>query len=102
MGSETKKDIKYDSEAHPALREGWASILTTGLDRNTRKDIIELYPPPINFKTLREPAINEKIIPLINDTSLKRDKYQSLIQKYISAGLAANTKALALIINEKI
>ena len=100
MGNDTKKDIKYGSEAHPALRERWTTILTTVLNRDTRKELIELYPPPINFKTLRKPAINEEIIPLMNDTSLKTDKYQYLIQKYISAGLSANAKALTLIINK--
>lgn len=76
-------------ELHKAVSTRWENILNVGLDNKIKQELMEKYPSPSNLKELKAPILNQEVLPVISNYTLKKDKYQIFDQNQLSAGITA-------------
>lgn len=85
---------------HPALVARWSKILESGLDKEDRVNLVKKYPPPKNLDSLRAPEVNEEIVQILSQETLRKDKYLTIAQSQLCAATSAIGLSLNRILNE--
>lgn len=75
--SDTLTD-NLDMATELALR--WESYLTSGLDKETRKSLLETWKTPSNCRQLTAPVLNPEIQALLSQVNLKKNKFLQNMQ----------------------
>lgn len=65
---------------HAAIIPRWAHILTNGLNREVKDNLIQQYPPPSACKNLKAPLLNPEVVSTMSPFALRKDKQLELIQ----------------------
>lgn len=89
MGDKIQKDI--------ALR--WEHIATSGLSKETRKDLLSKHLVPENCPKLSAPLLNLEIKAALSDTLIGKDKASEGKQNQITAVISCIGEALTKMIN---
>lgn len=94
LGEEPSKDKKYGQNLKNELAVRWLHILTTGLKKETRKDLLEKYLIPENCKNIDAPILNPETKAALSETLVKKDKAIESKQKQRAAALSSLGEAL--------
>ncbi|XP_050313013.1 uncharacterized protein LOC126748058 [Anthonomus grandis grandis] len=101
LGTDPNDIISEGIELHPALVSRWSNIIKCGLDKQERLDLTKKYLVPKNLKTLEAPDLNEEILKILSQDTLKKDKYLAIIQSQLGASLAALGSSLNKILGQE-
>ncbi|CAH2013167.1 unnamed protein product [Acanthoscelides obtectus] len=83
-----------DSNERPEIHEGiaclWKEILTEGIDRENRNQMLNKYSIIKNCKTLLAPSVNGEIMEALEIEALKKtDNFLSKLQDQLGSALSA-------------
>ncbi|CAH1996134.1 unnamed protein product [Acanthoscelides obtectus] len=83
-----------DSNKGPEIHEGiaclWKEILTKGIDRENRNQMLKKYPIIKKCKTLLAPSVNGEIMEALENEALKKtDNFLSKLQDQLGSALSA-------------
>ncbi|VEN52717.1 unnamed protein product, partial [Callosobruchus maculatus] len=101
LGSLSKPEEKEGPEISPDLAVRWESYLSAGLDKESRKKLLEDWHAPKNCKSLQAPLLNAEVAFLLSPADIKKDKFLQNIQHLLGKGLAAQGSALSKILEQK-
>ncbi|CAG9759856.1 unnamed protein product [Ceutorhynchus assimilis] len=101
LGEVTNSNSVFGPPVHTDLKSRWENIIENGLSADTKKSLIEKYPPPENFQVLSPPILNQEIVNAINSSVQKRDERLTLLQKQMDAVLAAIGTAITNLLQEE-
>ncbi|KAJ8968787.1 hypothetical protein NQ314_002095 [Rhamnusium bicolor] len=88
-------------ELHKALVPRWKNILSNGMTKEIKTELMVKYPIPVNCPGLQTPILNPEIAQAVSDLSLKKEKYQTAMQTQLGAGLTALGMALNMILADE-
>ncbi|CAK1603084.1 unnamed protein product [Parnassius mnemosyne] len=74
---------------HPEIANRWTPILTRGLKKEDKKELIQKYLPFENLPKIIAPVLNPECVSAISANMLKRDTIIKEKQKQIAAALTA-------------
>lgn len=89
------------TEISTDLATRWESYLSSELDKEGRKKLMEKWMAPSNCKYLKRPELNPEVKALINPADLKKDKLLLNLQTVIGKAVTAQITALAKILEKK-
>lgn len=82
---------------HPELVKRWQRILSEGLKKDAKSQLLDIYPRKGNCP-IDTPKLNPEIEAFVNETTKKRDKYLFLDQEVCGASLSAVGEAVTMIL----
>lgn len=80
------------------LATRWESYLSSGIDKESRKKLIEQYNVPTNCKYLKAPTLNPEVEALMSPADIKKDKFLTNLQEILGKGITAGGEALTKIL----
>lgn len=83
------------------LQVRWEKILSSGLDRENRNNLMEKNILPTNLPQLTAPVLNAEVKKAVSVNISKRDRYLETNQNQLGKGISALGKAMTLLINNK-
>lgn len=101
LGSLSKTEDKEGPEIFPDLAVRWQSYLSVGLDKESRKKLLEDWHSPKNCSFLKAPVLNPEVAFLLSPAEIKKDKFLLNIQNLLGKGLSAQGAALSKILEEQ-
>ncbi|KAL1492287.1 hypothetical protein ABEB36_012761 [Hypothenemus hampei] len=101
LGEAPSEVPKVSEEINDIIAQRWTTFITSGLKKETKKELIEAYPAPKNCPALKTPVLNEEIEQLLNPEKIKQDKFYHNMQQQIEAGLTALGQAIHMLTNER-
>ncbi|KAJ8944526.1 hypothetical protein NQ317_006676 [Molorchus minor] len=97
-----EKENTKPFEIHKVVKNRWQTILSQGLDKEERKDLLAKHIIPSNLKTLSPPEMNPEILAALPGSAIKNERYQISRQTQLGKGIAALGTALNLLLKNKI
>ncbi|XP_023310878.1 uncharacterized protein LOC111691781 isoform X2 [Anoplophora glabripennis] len=89
LGEDPENAKTEKVELHKALSPRWQHMLTKGISKDNKLELLAKYPVPSNCGGLQTPTLNPEIAQAVSDISLKKDKYQVIMQSQLGAGITA-------------
>lgn len=97
LGADDSKAVS-EFKFHPELAKQWTRVLSKGLAKETKLELLDAYPRKGNCQILT-PKLNPEIETAVNDAVKKRDKYLFMDQELCGASLSSLGGAIDLILN---
>lgn len=88
LGDDPTATVAYGKEVHKELVNRFEHITTSGLTKETRKELCDKYLVPSNCTRIGAPKLNPEIKAALNESLVKRDKIIEAKQKQIAAAVA--------------
>lgn len=85
---------------HSVLKNRWLTILSEGLPKDEKTELLTKYCCPHNLERLRAPLLNAEIVSVLSSTVVNRDKYQIVTQNNLGSGIAALGQAINLLLEK--
>ncbi|XP_035434427.2 uncharacterized protein LOC118265582 [Spodoptera frugiperda] len=101
LGSDPTQNKSFGDNLHKDLVTRWKHILTNGLSKDEKTDILKQYLPAENCTNMKAPALNPEIKSALSDNNIKRDAYSEQKQNQMSSCISAIGKALNLVLSQK-
>ncbi|XP_039764462.1 uncharacterized protein LOC120636950 [Pararge aegeria] len=101
LGSDPTQDKSFGENIHKDLASRWKHILTNGLLKEEKIDLLKRYLPPENCLYMKAPILNSEIKSALSEINVKRDVYSEQKQNQMSSCISAIGKALNLILAQK-
>ncbi|XP_023310876.1 uncharacterized protein LOC111691781 isoform X1 [Anoplophora glabripennis] len=98
LGEDPENAKTEKVELHKALSPRWQHMLTKGISKDNKLELLAKYPVPSNCGGLQTPTLNPEIAQAVSDISLKKDKYQVIMQSQLGAGITALGKAITMVL----
>ncbi|XP_060802865.1 uncharacterized protein LOC132902317 [Amyelois transitella] len=89
LGEDPTATAEYGPDINTDLAARLAHIATSGLNKDTRIDLLKKFLVPANCENISAPKLNVEIKAAIPETATKRDKCIESRQKIIAAGITA-------------
>lgn len=105
LGADPSAPLIQNLKLNEEIANRWRSYLTSGVGKETRREVQERWNFPDNLEILEPPKINENIRAILNESDIKRDGFMSNIQAEIGLGLSALGTSINILIqdnNEKL
>lgn len=100
LGEEYEENKKYEGEINKDICKRWDFILTRGLSKTEREDIIKRNSLPENCQLLDAPILNEEVEAVISESGRNRDKGIAHQQKEMGTALAIIGKIMTKILTD--
>ncbi|CAG9796903.1 unnamed protein product [Diatraea saccharalis] len=101
LGTDPAAIQKYGPDINKDLAHRLCHIATTGLDKETRKTLIEKYLVPANCSQVGAPQLNAEIKAAVPDTVLKRDKAMEVRQNEIATAISCLSQTISTLLKDK-
>ncbi|XP_045494171.1 uncharacterized protein LOC123693215 [Colias croceus] len=101
LGVDPTVTLEYGPEIHKDVASRFAHIATTGLDKDTRKELSNKYLIPENCTSIAAPQLNPEIKGVLFDQVIKRDKAIEGRQKLMAVGITALGKIISTQLSSK-
>ncbi|KAI5644858.1 hypothetical protein NE865_03204 [Phthorimaea operculella] len=98
LGVDPSATVEYGKDIHGELASRLQHIATSGLTKESRKELNEKYLIPANCAKIGAPAMNPEIKAAVTETVMKRDKGIEARQKQLACAISG----LADVINKEI
>ncbi|KAI5632227.1 hypothetical protein NE865_15065 [Phthorimaea operculella] len=98
LGVDPSATVEYGKDIHGELASRLQHIATSGLTKESRKELNEKYLTPANCAKIGAPAMNPEIKAAVTETVMKRDKGIEARQKQLACAISG----LADVINKEI
>lgn len=85
---------------HQALTARWSKILSSGLSKEKKEQLIAKCCVPDNCKTLIPPLVNKEIVPCLSGAYIKRDSCYVNFQDQLGRGLASLGKGIDAVLEK--
>lgn len=98
------EDPSVGKEGNPILDDlasRWKTILSKGLSKETKVELMKKYPTPKNCQATKAPALNQHIKAAMKGVYVKKDNFQVLAQNQLGAGLNAFGQAFTEILKQQ-
>lgn len=102
LGKEGEEKNEVSEPIQPELAARWTKLITEGLDKEARNNLIDKYPLPPNFQNALAPEMNPEILAILSDVSVKRDKRIIYRQNLIGKLMTSLGRALTCILKGNI
>lgn len=79
----------------------WKHILTNGLEKEKRVELLKLYLPPENCGNLKAPKLNLEIKAALSEINAKKDQFNQNKQEQLGSCLAALGKVLNILLSSE-
>lgn len=87
-------------ELHSILQKRWSSIISQGLEKEERMDLLSKHLVPVNLQMLNAPEVNPEILSALPETAVKKDKYHVTRQVQLGKGISALGAALNVLLQQ--
>lgn len=101
LGSDPTQAKSFGDNLHKDLATRWKYILTNGLPKEEKVDLLKQYLPAENCTYMRAPILNPEIKSALSDINIKRDSYSEQKQNQMASCISAIGKALNLALTQK-
>lgn len=89
LGSKRKADISYAEDIHIEIASRWEDFLKSGIERDEKKKIMDIYPIVGNCKLLAAPRLNVEIQSTMEESVLRQDAFLGRTQDELGAAISA-------------
>lgn len=96
LGDDPSNQNNYGDNLHKEIIPRWQYILTNGLEKGIKSELLKQYLPPENCASLRAPKLNLEVKAALNELNAKKEAFNENKQNQLSSCLAALGKALNL------
>ncbi|XP_059061877.1 bromodomain-containing protein 4-like [Achroia grisella] len=100
LGSDPTQDKTFGENLHKDLAMRWKHILTNGILKEEKANLLKEYLPAENCIPMKAPILNPELKSALSDTSLKKDSYSEQKQNQMSSCISAIGKALNLALTQ--
>ncbi|XP_059058086.1 bromodomain-containing protein 4-like [Achroia grisella] len=100
LGSDPTQDKTFGENLHKDLAMRWKHILTNGIPKEEKANLLKEYLPAENCIPMKAPVLNPELKSALSDTSLKKDSYSEQKQNQMSSCISAIGKALNLALTQ--
>ncbi|KAL4715709.1 hypothetical protein ACJJTC_006288 [Scirpophaga incertulas] len=100
LGSDPTQEKSFRENLHKDLATRWKHILTNGLPKDEKVELLKQYLPAENCTYMKPPVLNPEIKSALSDINVKRDSYSEQKQYQMSSCLSAIGKALNLALTQ--
>lgn len=101
LGSDPTQNKSFGDNLHKDLAKRWKYILTNGLPKEEKVDLLKQYLPAENCTYMKAPILNPEIKSALSDINIKRDTYSEQKQNQMASCISAIGKALNLALTQK-
>lgn len=101
LGSDPTQDKSFGENLHKDLATRWKHILTNGLPKEEKVDLLKQYLPAENCTYMKAPILNPEIKSALSEMNVKRDSYSEQKQNQMASCISAIGKALNLALTQK-
>ncbi|XP_047030584.1 uncharacterized protein LOC124637887 [Helicoverpa zea] len=101
LGEDPSNLKEYGEHLHKDLASRWSHIVTNGLNKEIKQELLKKYLTPENCKNLKAPKLNLEVKAALNDFNIKKDSYNQMKQNQLSSALTAIGSALNMILSSK-
>ncbi|CAG9137641.1 unnamed protein product [Plutella xylostella] len=101
LGDDPTTSVVYGPEIRPELETRFRHIVTNGLNKEQRKEIIAKYPLPINCQIIGAPQVNPEMKTPIPSTVANRDKGIELKQKQMASAISCLGEIITTMLSTK-
>lgn len=101
LGEDPTEQRAYGEDLHKDIATRWAHILTNGLSKENKSELLKQYLPSENCVQMKAPILNLEIKAALSEINIKKDLFSQSKQNQISSCLAAIAKALNWAISSK-
>lgn len=89
LGVDPSSVAKFAAEINQELSNRLQHIATSGLDKETRKELLSKYMIPANCTKISAPVLNAEIKAALPESSVKRDKGIESRQKQLATAISS-------------
>ncbi|KAL4714957.1 hypothetical protein ACJJTC_003108 [Scirpophaga incertulas] len=89
LGSDPTQEKSFGENLHKDLATRWKHILTNGLPKAEKVELLKQYLPAENCTYMKPPVLNPEIKSALSDINVKRDSYSEQKQYQMSSCLSA-------------
>ncbi|KAJ8909299.1 hypothetical protein NQ315_011258 [Exocentrus adspersus] len=101
LGEDKTIEISFAAPLHPDVASRWTYILSSGLEEQSRDNLMEKYLSPENCPLLNAPTVNPEVKAAVQEAILRRDARLAHLQQQIGASLSAIGLALTSMLKNK-
>lgn len=101
LGDDPSVVKQYGKEIQADLAVRLQHIATTGLTKETRKELCDKYLPPNNCILIDAPELNPEIKAAVSEAVIKRDKGIELKQKQLGRAITCISEALSMLMSKE-
>ncbi|KAI5633289.1 hypothetical protein NE865_13992 [Phthorimaea operculella] len=101
LGESKRKEIPLGVKVPDEISKRWGRILTDGLSREHKQELVAKMLIPENFQLLKAPVLNQEIAAVLTESSRNRDKRLEKAQNQLGIGLAGITSLMSSLIEGK-
>lgn len=94
LGEDPSEQNEYGHNLHKDIAPRWSHILTNGLSKEIKSDLIKQYLPAENCINMKAPKLNLEIEAALTPLNIKKDAYSQSKQNQLSSCLSAIGVAL--------
>lgn len=94
LGETPSKDKKYGPDIRDELAVRWEHIATTGLSKDSKKELLEKHQIPKNCVKIDAPKLNPEIKAALSEMLIKKDKALENKQIQVAASISCISEAL--------
>lgn len=99
LGEDPSKKRVYGNDIQPDLAVRLQHVATSGLSKETRKELLDKYLVPANCTLIDAPLLNPEVKVAVSEAVQKRDKGIEQKQKQIASAITCIAEALTLLIS---
>lgn len=92
---------KFSTDINKDLASRFLHIVTLGLDKENRKQLMDKYLVPANCSHIGAPILNAEIKAALPDTVIRRDKAIEARQKGIAAAISCLGQTISTLLSDK-
>lgn len=96
LGSDPAQEKTYGDNLHKDLVSRWKHILTNGLNKEEKTEILKQYLPAENCTNMKAPLLNPELKSALSELNVKKDSFSEQKQNQMSSCISAVGKALNL------
>lgn len=100
LGSDPSLNKSYGDNLHKDLATRWKHILTNGLTKEEKVDILKQYLPAENCIYMKAPMLNPELKSALSDSNIKKDSYSEQKQNQMASCISAIGKALNVALSQ--
>ncbi|KAI5644183.1 hypothetical protein NE865_03836 [Phthorimaea operculella] len=101
LGEDPSDQKSYGENLHKDIATRWAHILTNGLSKENKADLLKQYLPSENCINMKAPILNLEIKAALTELNVKKDLFSQSKQNQISSCLSAIAKVLNWALSSK-
>ncbi|KAJ8913473.1 hypothetical protein NQ315_013853 [Exocentrus adspersus] len=101
LGEDKTIEKSFAAPLHPDVASRWTYILSSGLEEQSRDNLMEKYLSPENCPLLNAPTVNPEVKAAVQEAILRRDARLAHLQQQIGASLSAIGLALTSMLKNK-